>query len=110
MTRSACSRKRRGLKNQALESIEDAEEKYEEAPWPEEQALDRQLVQAFNSALDRLPDEYREVILLRDIEALTAPEAADALGISVPALKRRPPRRVAALKTARLSLSGDLPQ
>jgi len=87
LTRSACSRKRRGLRNRPLESIEEAEEKHEERPSPEQQAQDRELAQALNSALDGLPDEYREVILLRNVEALTAPETADSLGISVPQSK-----------------------
>lgn len=89
LTRSACNRKRRGLKNQPLLPMEAAEEKREEAPSPEQQALDRELAQALNNALDGLPDDYREVVLLRDVEALTAPEVADTLGISVPALKSR---------------------
>ncbi len=36
-----------------------------------------------------LPDLYREVLILRDIEELTAPEAAAELGISVDAVKSR---------------------
>jgi len=100
LARSACSRKRRGLKNRPLESIEEAAEKREEAPSPEQQAQDRELAQALNSALDGLPDDYREVILLRDVEALSAPEAADSLGISVPAVKSRLHRARIALRDA----------
>jgi RNA polymerase sigma factor (sigma-70 family) len=36
-----------------------------------------------------LPDLYREVLILRDVEELTAPEAAAQLGISVDAVKSR---------------------
>ena len=36
-----------------------------------------------------LPDLYREALILRDIEELTAPEAAAQLGISVEAVKSR---------------------
>jgi RNA polymerase sigma factor (sigma-70 family) len=36
-----------------------------------------------------LPDPYREVLVLRDIEELTGPEAAAQLGISVEAVKSR---------------------
>ncbi len=36
-----------------------------------------------------LPDLYREVLILRDVEELTAPEAAAQLGISVEAVKSR---------------------
>ncbi len=36
-----------------------------------------------------LPDLYREVLILRDVEELTAPEAAAELGVSVEAVKSR---------------------
>jgi RNA polymerase sigma factor (sigma-70 family) len=36
-----------------------------------------------------LPDLYREVLILRDVEELTAPEAAAQLGVSVEAVKSR---------------------
>lgn len=36
-----------------------------------------------------LPDIYREVLILRDVEELTAPEAAAQLGVSVEAVKSR---------------------
>ncbi len=100
LTRSACSRKRRGLKNRPLQPIEVVENQHDEAPSPEDRTWDRELAQALNGALSQLPDEYREAILLRDVEALTAPEAADSLGISVPALKSRLHRARAALREA----------
>jgi len=37
----------------------------------------------------RLPEKYRIVILLRDINQLSTEDAAEALGLSVPALKAR---------------------
>jgi RNA polymerase sigma-70 factor (ECF subfamily) len=40
-------------------------------------------------AIQALPDIYREVFVLRDVEGLSAEEAATALEISVPALKSR---------------------
>ena len=44
---------------------------------------------AVRGAIDELPDIYRDVLLLRDIEELTTEEAATALGITVAALKTR---------------------
>jgi RNA polymerase sigma factor (sigma-70 family) len=41
------------------------------------------------SALSQLPTHYREVLLLRDVEELTAPEVAAMLGISMDAVKAR---------------------
>ncbi len=40
-------------------------------------------------ALASLPEPYRAILVLRDIEEMTAPEAADVLGISVEATKSR---------------------
>ena len=37
----------------------------------------------------RLPEKYRIVVLLRDINQLSTEDAAEALGLSVPALKAR---------------------
>lgn len=40
-------------------------------------------------ALAALPAEYRDVLVLRDVEELTAPEAAERLQLTVAALKSR---------------------
>jgi RNA polymerase sigma-70 factor (ECF subfamily) len=56
-----------------------------------------ELRKAVRAAIDELPDLYRDVLLLRDIEELSTEEAAVALGITVAALKTR-------LHRARLAL------
>jgi RNA polymerase sigma-70 factor (ECF subfamily) len=56
---------------------------------PEDELTTRRIQQTLAEALARLEPAHREVILLRDVEGLTAPEAADQLGISVQALKSR---------------------
>ena len=60
-----------------------------------ERRENRDLVRA---ALGRLPEDYRTVILLRDIEELTTEEAALALGISEVACKVRLHRARQALR------------
>ena len=40
-------------------------------------------------SIERLPVPYREVLILRDIQELTAPEVAAELGLSVDAVKSR---------------------
>jgi RNA polymerase sigma-70 factor, ECF subfamily len=100
LTRSACSRMHRGLKNRPLVNADDVPEQRDDAPTPEEHATDRQIGRALVNALDGLADDYREVILLRDVEGLTAPEAADALGVSVDALKSRLHRARESLREA----------
>ena len=47
------------------------------------------LKQEVINALSQLPAHYREVLLLRDVEDLTAPEVAALLGITVEAVKAR---------------------
>jgi RNA polymerase sigma factor (sigma-70 family) len=41
------------------------------------------------SAIAALPEPYRKILVLRDIDELTAPEVADQLNISVEAVKSR---------------------
>ncbi len=99
LTRSACARRRRGLKNQPA-AADDVSELSAEARSPEEAAEARELADSFARALDGLPSEYREALLLRDVEGLSTGEAADALGISIEALKSRLHRARAALRQA----------
>lgn len=100
LTRSACTRRRRGLKNQSGVELDESHGVTEERPSPEQGAESRQMSLILAQALERLPDDYREAILLRDVESLTAPEAAETLGISVDALKSRLHRARQALREA----------
>jgi RNA polymerase sigma-70 factor (ECF subfamily) len=56
---------------------------------PEQQALDRETRQLIESALARLPEIYRDVYVLADVEGLPNQEIADLLGLSVSAVKSR---------------------
>jgi RNA polymerase sigma-70 factor (ECF subfamily) len=49
--------------------------------------------------IDRLPDPYRTVLLLRDIEGLDTEQTAQQLGISAGAVKIRLHRARQALRT-----------
>jgi RNA polymerase sigma-70 factor (ECF subfamily) len=70
-------------------------------PDPERIALAAEERSAVQAALGRLTEDDREVIVLRDIEGLSGPEAATMLGIEVGALKSR-------LHRARLRLMAEL--
>jgi RNA polymerase sigma-70 factor (ECF subfamily) len=59
------------------------------APAPDEELAGRQLRSRLAAALAGLEPGQREVILLRDVHGMTAPEAAAQLGLSVEALKSR---------------------
>jgi RNA polymerase sigma-70 factor (ECF subfamily) len=70
---------------------------------PEDDLATRQVQRILAQALARLEPSHREVILLRDVEGLTAPEAADKLGVTVQALKSRLHR---AREQLRIEVSG----
>jgi RNA polymerase sigma-70 factor, ECF subfamily len=61
-------------------------------PWasnPEKLYGKQELRQLVEAAIQALPPIYRETLVLRDIEELSAEEAAEALGVTVPAIKSR---------------------
>ena len=62
------------------------------ADWREipSESLERKEVRdAVKRALEALPDIYREVFVLRDVDHLTVAETAKTLGISIPSVKTR---------------------
>jgi len=70
-------------------------------PWTEtaEALLQRaELREIVRAAIDRLPETYRTILLLRDIEELSPEETASALGISRNAVKVRLHRARQALR------------
>ncbi|MCG5054704.1 MAG: sigma-70 family RNA polymerase sigma factor [Myxococcales bacterium] len=56
---------------------------------PDELLVSKQVRLALEEAIGALAPAYREVLLLRDAEGLTAPEVAEVLGLSVAAVKTR---------------------
>lgn len=56
---------------------------------PEEVFESREFLAAIDAALVRVPVDFREAVVLRDVEALSTAEAAEVLGIEVGALKSR---------------------
>ena len=68
-----------------------------DVPDPEDAVAARRRTELLAAALGALDPIHREVVILRDIQELSAPEAAARLGISIDALKSR-------LHRARVSL------
>jgi RNA polymerase sigma-70 factor (ECF subfamily) len=56
---------------------------------PEQQLSREELGGILDSAIQSLEPLYRSVFVLRDIEELSTEETAEALGLSVPAVKSR---------------------
>jgi len=68
------------------------------APLPEERLADRQRIELLERALDALPAEQREILLLRELENMSYAEIAATLDINEGTVKSRLARaRVAAL-------------
>jgi len=55
---------------------------------PDEQLQSDELRRHIQAAVDALPELYRTVFLVRDVEGLSTEETAEVLGISVATLKR----------------------
>jgi RNA polymerase sigma-70 factor (ECF subfamily) len=61
-------------------------------PWPrlpDNLALDREQQQLIERAIAGLPEMYRDVFVLADVEQLPNSEIGEMLGLSVPAVKSR---------------------
>ena len=59
------------------------------SPNPEQQYAKSEIDNIISTLLEQLEDEYRIVLVLRDVEELSTQETADALGISASAVKSR---------------------
>jgi RNA polymerase sigma-70 factor (ECF subfamily) len=100
-------RKRRGDREVSLDEpvgLGEEEVKREIAVWednPEQRYSREEMQQILNEAVDGLKEDFRTVFVLRDIEELSTEETAEALKISVPAVKSR-------LLRARLALREKL--
>jgi RNA polymerase sigma-70 factor (ECF subfamily) len=72
------------------------------APWSDQPSHRMERAETQNqvrACIDLLPDDYRMVLLLRDIEELNTEQTAEMLGISVPAVKTRLHRARQALRS-----------
>lgn len=104
LARSACSRRRR--RRSGAPDAGDLVDAHEDlvvadpSPTPERAAEQREVASRVHAALARLPEAMREVVVLRDVEGLTAPEVADVMGLTIEAVKSRLHRGRAALRAA----------
>src|SRR5205814_6371636 len=71
------------------------------APNPEQQFKQEELKEILQKTIQGLPPSFRTVFVLRDVEGLSTEETAEALELSVPAVKSR-------LLRARLQLRDKL--
>ncbi len=70
-------------------SLDLAAKLRDQGPTPAAQAIRRELIERFQSALEELGDDDREILLLRHFEHSSSAEAARMLGLSEPAAGMR---------------------
>jgi RNA polymerase sigma-70 factor (ECF subfamily) len=104
VARNSCIKKRRRsefapAEEQSLDTdvVAEAQRLADPRQPPDEALAGKQVERAVEQAIAALEPMYREVLLLRDVEGLTAPEVAEVLGLNVQAVKSR-------LHRARLSV------
>jgi RNA polymerase sigma-70 factor (ECF subfamily) len=113
VARSFCIKKHRRTKGAPAhyQPLDQATQERHAEPTatPEQMLLGREARETVAAALDALAPEAREVVVLRDIEGLTAAEVAEVTGSSVAAVKSRLHRARAALRERLLAVVGGEP-
>ena len=97
IARSFCIKRRRRSKfapeqEESLDSREpglEARQVVDPTRSPDEELAGRQVEGALEQAIAGLDPMYREVLILRDVEGLSAPEVAEIMGLTVEAVKSR---------------------
>jgi RNA polymerase sigma-70 factor (ECF subfamily) len=77
------SRKRRRQETSAAEFDEQLHSEQVAGRHPEADLMDAALRESLHQALDRLPLEFREVIVLRELEGMSYKEIGDVTGVPV---------------------------
>ena len=105
VARNGCLRRKRRSKfapsrEESLDALDPGQLETLVAPTraADDQLADRERRDALDAALATLDEDQREVLVLRDIEGLSAAEVADVVGVSVDAVKSRLHRARVALR------------
>jgi RNA polymerase sigma-70 factor (ECF subfamily) len=115
IARSFCLKMRRtSMFAPTLESLEAHDETATQVAdarrGPEEAAAGRQLQLALDGAIAELEPMYREVLLLRDVEGLSASEVGEILGLTIEAVKSRLHRARVAVRERLAPLFSPAPE
>ena len=103
----ALARQRRGNRYQELEPMSELEgDPMALALNPEQQASNSQVRRLLEEAVERLPDAYRTIFVLRDVEEMSTADAADVLEISEENVKVRLHRARALLRKSLFARAG----
>lgn len=60
-----------------------------ETAYVDSQTIRQEMLEALEAAIKKLPDDYRPVFVLRDVDGLTSREVGRILNLTVPAVKSR---------------------
>jgi RNA polymerase sigma-70 factor (ECF subfamily) len=116
--RRTAARRARLLQDQSIAVMDDYRGKFMSAPaappTPDADLMHRQIKTLLEEAIAKLPQEFRTVFVLREIEGLSVEETADALQIPVATVKTRALRARRRLQAEldadlREALSGTFP-
>jgi RNA polymerase sigma factor (sigma-70 family) len=115
IVRNCCRTVAHKGRSKAAMSLEDAatSNAYIEAltsrePDPEAASIGREQAQSINAAIARLPDEFREVLILRELEELSYREIAEITDAPIGTVMSRLSRGRALLKERWLDAEGSL--
>jgi RNA polymerase sigma-70 factor (ECF subfamily) len=89
IARSFCIKERRGVRPTTSIDETNAAELVDPTPGTDVRAHAREVGVALSRAINALPADQREALVLRDVEGLSADEAAQIAGVDVGALKSR---------------------
>jgi RNA polymerase sigma-70 factor (ECF subfamily) len=97
-------RRRQAVRDEGRHSLDHGDEdtvaSATKAPPPEEALADVETKQLIDRAVASLPEAYRTVFVLADVEGLPNADVAERLGMSLPAVKSRLHRARAMLREA----------
>lgn len=88
----ALARMRQRMRVVALDDLPDLEApdaELDDARTPEQLVSNHEMVGIVEEAIDRLPYDYRQVFVMRTVEALDTVETAELLGLNVDAVRQR---------------------
>jgi len=98
LARSRKSKRWTPLEDESGEVLPEVNRRHMTSATPESQAIRSQLQQMLRAAVDALPETYRSVFMLREVERLSTTETAECLGLSEEAVKTRLHRSRALLR------------
>jgi RNA polymerase sigma-70 factor, ECF subfamily len=89
LARARVSKRWTAMEDEEGDIMPEVNRRQSTAGSPEQQAIRGQLGQILQSSIDALPDTYRSVFILREVEQLSTVETGECLGLSEEAVKTR---------------------